>query len=150
MCSTNMPAITDLTSRLVNELSKFNKSLEMTDAVQPISHLGVSTASEYGEDNIVIPPSSLPGPDSTMSVELGASDDYDGNSEYSDMYDSEIDGLDIEEVIGDLIAAEGQREDQDAIQGGVHNQGSQDEVGELNEEEEPEGGDTDFIPEVSF
>jgi len=105
--------------------------------VQPSSGLGVSTTSESNRD-IVIPSSGqLLEPTSSVTWEMGVSGD-DSNSDYSDTYDSEIDGIDIEELMGDIIAAEGRREDQDAIRG------NQDEVGELSEEEESTDKDADF------
>jgi len=129
--------ITDLASRLTGALSRFNESQETADSLSPVSSLGGATMMEANEEGGLFSSNEVLRSAGSEPEQCEGDGGPDNNSDYSDTFDSEIDGLDIEEIIGDIIAAEGQREDQDALRG-VGDHGSQDEVEELSGGEEPD------------
>src|SRR5947209_5574846 len=127
----------DLTSHLIDMLSRFNESLEPADCMSPVSAPGQSTTIEANGEAGLFSSNQLPNSSGSDPEQYENDGDLENNSNYCDMFDSEIDGLDIEEIIGDMIAAEGQGEDQDVL-GDVENHGSQEKVGGLSGGEEPE------------
>ena len=121
----------------MDTLSRFNESLEPVDSLSSVSAPGHRTTIEANGEEGLFPSNQVLNSSGSEPEQCEDNGDLDNNSDYSDTFDSEIDGLDIEEIIGDMIAAEGQWEDQDVL-GNVENHGSQDEVGGLSGGEEHE------------